>query len=312
MAGAPRRVLITNDDGPPNADDSPFIAAFVRVLDTELQWPRAVCLPARQQSWIGKAHRTQDIVRRRVHANGDSAGAGRWTLLETTPAGCVNIALHHELRDPPVDLVISGPNYGRNTGNIFATASGTIGAALEAALCGVRAVAVSFAYSRDRPHTPADLDTACRVALRVVDELWRRWPAKVELFTVNVPLHSNMPEHPRVLSTPFNRARGSSLYVVRPAQDDDGDGNADAYVFRPDYASMLSETPMPGSDAWAIRNNIVSVTAMRAAWAEDLGAAQTVFPAAHPIHDVVFDEFPSPLPPAEPAKPAESEPVRPS
>jgi len=37
---APRFVLVSNDDGPPNEHDSPFVKPFVRALDEIAQWPR--------------------------------------------------------------------------------------------------------------------------------------------------------------------------------------------------------------------------------------------------------------------------------
>lgn len=37
------------------------------------------------------------------------------TLLDAPPATCVNIALFHMLKDKDIDLVISGPNFGRNS-----------------------------------------------------------------------------------------------------------------------------------------------------------------------------------------------------
>jgi tubulin--tyrosine ligase len=45
-----------------------------------------------------------------------------------------------------VDLVLSGPNFGRNTTAIFALSSGTIGGALEGAVCGKKAIALSYAF----------------------------------------------------------------------------------------------------------------------------------------------------------------------
>jgi tubulin---tyrosine ligase len=52
-----------------------------------------------------------------------------------TPSTCTNIGLHHVSGDDaPFDLVISGPNFGRNSSTVFTLGSGTIGGAMEAAL----------------------------------------------------------------------------------------------------------------------------------------------------------------------------------
>lgn len=62
-----------------------------------------------------------------------------------TPADCVVVG-SYELLDAPPDLVVSGINRGANAGDDI-TYSGTIAAANEALLVGVRAIAVSLAVS---------------------------------------------------------------------------------------------------------------------------------------------------------------------
>jgi tubulin--tyrosine ligase len=51
-----------------------------------------------------------------------------------TPSTCANIGLHYIAGETPFDLVISGPNFGRNSSTVFTLGSGTIGGAMEAAL----------------------------------------------------------------------------------------------------------------------------------------------------------------------------------
>src|SRR5271154_1322634 len=55
-------------------------------------------------------------------------------LIIGTPSTCTNIGLHHVSGEADFDLVISGPNLGRNSSTAFTLSSGTIGAAIEAAL----------------------------------------------------------------------------------------------------------------------------------------------------------------------------------
>ena len=173
---------------------------------------------------------------------GASAAPEVWALIPGTPATCTQLGLFHHSslfpRDaaaaaPPVDLVISGPNYGRNTTAAFALSSGTLGGALEAAVCGVRAVAVSFAYERGRPVTGAVVDEACAHAARVVQRLCEGWAVAAqgdgddgvpELFSVNVPLVEGVSR--RVVRWTWmlgNKWRGGSLYkVVGGASSADG------------------------------------------------------------------------------------------
>ena len=65
-----------------------------------------------------------------------------WVRATCSPAGCVQLGLFHLFQDrEPVDLVISGPNHGRNATAIFNLCSGTVGGAMEAALCRKKAIA---------------------------------------------------------------------------------------------------------------------------------------------------------------------------
>lgn len=207
-------ILVTNDDGPPSPHSSPYVLALVRELRRAGHFV-SVCLPDSQRSWIGKAHLIGQSLRPlyyrppslngaetfRTPSDDDVQDTGRvykhptrkglakkggggeddaeedWILIANgTPASCVQIALHHLFGHlPPIDLVLSGPNYGRNTSAAFALSSGTLGAALEAACCGRRAIALSFAFF-SRNHDPDIIQAACRHAVRVVDAIWRQWP----------------------------------------------------------------------------------------------------------------------------------------
>jgi 5'-nucleotidase len=64
-----------------------------------------------------------------------------------SPSQCVIIAMTEILPHPP-DLIVSGINYGANTG-VDITRSGTIGAALEGANYGIPALAVSLETEAD-------------------------------------------------------------------------------------------------------------------------------------------------------------------
>jgi 5'-nucleotidase len=124
--------LITNDDGV----DSPFLPPMVAALRRAGEV--RVCVPAAEQSWKAKAMtRWGRIEARAVDRFGVPAFA-----VTGTPSDCVNLALHHLFPAAP-DWVVSGINIGWNAGAAFAVNSGTVGAAIEAALCGVPAVAFS-------------------------------------------------------------------------------------------------------------------------------------------------------------------------
>ena len=126
-----------------------------------------------------------------THALPSTSGdVEEWVLIDGTPASCVQIGLHHFFQDKgPFDLVVSGPNYGRNTTAVFALSSGTMGAALEAAVCQQKSIALSFAFF-DKNHDPEIIDAACRHSVKVIDALYKQWPTdrSTDLYSVNVPL----------------------------------------------------------------------------------------------------------------------------
>ncbi|KIJ36040.1 hypothetical protein M422DRAFT_34443, partial [Sphaerobolus stellatus SS14] len=112
-----------------------------------------------------------------------------------TPATCANVALHN-LYPNEIDLVISGPNFARNTSSAFALSSGTIGAALSAALSRKRTIALSYGTFIHPP--PKTLhDPVHRLAIDIISKLWSNWgvdpigirgDGEVDLFNVNIPV----------------------------------------------------------------------------------------------------------------------------
>jgi 5'/3'-nucleotidase SurE len=185
----PSYVCLTNDDGPPNDEHSPFISAFAPQL---AEWIGAekllVCLPERQQSWRGKAHIPQES------ANVTSPAIAlpeKWFFVSGTPAAAANLAvntlapLHFAsaaLRGGE-PLVISGPNFGDNAGRSYMLSSGTLGAALEASISsGHRAVALSFAQSKTVRNTRKS-----RRALRLCASM--RSAALLHLLSISMVQH---------------------------------------------------------------------------------------------------------------------------
>jgi 5'/3'-nucleotidase SurE len=126
-----------------------------------------------------------------------------------TPASCAQLGLYNLFSErAPIDLVISGPNHGRNASTIYNLSSGTVGGALEAVFCGKRSIAISFG-SKD-PQTDDVIAAAARLAVRVVRHLYENWDDRVELYNINVPMCLDVEERP-VLYTrtlPYYWSRG--------------------------------------------------------------------------------------------------------
>ena len=127
------RILITNDDGinAPGLEVMAAIADQIAGPDGEV-WTVA---PAFEQSGVGHCiSYTHPMMIARL-------GPRRYAA-EGSPADCVIAGIYDVLQGARPDLVLSGVNRGNNAGeNVLY--SGTIGAAMEAALQGVPAIALS-------------------------------------------------------------------------------------------------------------------------------------------------------------------------
>ncbi|NCO16938.1 MAG: stationary phase survival protein SurE, partial [Alphaproteobacteria bacterium] len=127
------RILITNDDG----INAPGLEVLTRIA-TEIAgaagevWTVA---PAFEQSGVSHAiSYTRPMMIARL-------GPRRFAA-EGSPADCVLAGLYDVLQGARPDLVLSGVNRGNNTAE-NALYSGTIGGAIEAALQGLPAIALS-------------------------------------------------------------------------------------------------------------------------------------------------------------------------
>lgn len=134
-------ILVTNDDG----IAAPGLRALVQAL-SELGTVSVVA-PSHERSAAAQSL----TLRQPIYC--DQLAEREWAV-EGTPADAMILAFHSLLKERP-DLVVSGINRGGNMGeNIYY--SGTVGAAMEAAINKVPAVAVSVAHrGKDFDYEPA-------------------------------------------------------------------------------------------------------------------------------------------------------------
>ena len=144
-----------------------------------------------------------------------------WILVNGTPATCAQLGLYHFFQDKgPVDLVVSGPNYGRNSTSLFSLSSGTVGGAMEAAVCRRRAIALSYAfYSRD--HDPDLIAGASRLSVKLIEHLHSNWGQDVDLYTINVPLIKDVENHKIMYTYALQNywSSGTSFQEIEPEED---------------------------------------------------------------------------------------------
>ncbi len=165
------RILVTNDDGI-HAPGIKTLERIARSLSRDV-W---VVAPETEQSATSHALTLRRPLRSR------ELGPRRFTV-DGTPTDCVLVAHRHILRDRAPDLVLSGINHGTNLGEDV-TYSGTVAAAMEAAILGVPAVA----FSQMRPlEGRIDWRTAEHFAPRILRRLAELpWPRDL-LVNVNFP-----------------------------------------------------------------------------------------------------------------------------
>src|SRR6478672_417987 len=168
------RILLTNDDGV-NARGLRLLEAVARKLSDDI-W---IVAPTEEQSGAGHSLTLTEPVRLRHHDERRFSVTG-------TPTDAVMLALAHVMKDSPPDLIMSGINRGANLAEDV-TYSGTVSAAMEGALAGVRSIALSQAYSREGMGDTVPFAAAEAWAERVLAELVAVPMAKGTLINVNFP-----------------------------------------------------------------------------------------------------------------------------
>lgn len=164
-------ILLTNDDG----IYAPGLLALYKHLAAENCV--AVIAPEREQSAVGHGITLNDPLRaRRVAIHNAFEGYA----VSGTPADCIKIGVLEILKTKP-DMVISGINPGANVG-VNINYSGTVAAAKEATLYGIRAIAVSI-HSRQ----VESYDEAAAFVAQLARDVYTRGLPYGTFLNVNIP-----------------------------------------------------------------------------------------------------------------------------
>lgn len=124
------RILLTNDDGV-NARGIAVLERIARQFSDDV----TVVAPMEEQSGKSRSLTITQPVRLR------QLGERRYAVTGT-PTDAVMMALAHVMKDARPDLILSGVNRGANLGEDVSY-SGTVAAAMEGALAGIRSIALS-------------------------------------------------------------------------------------------------------------------------------------------------------------------------
>jgi 5'-nucleotidase len=127
------RILLTNDDGI-HAQGLKILESIARELSDDV----VVVAPESDQSGVAHSLSLSDPLRLREVSP-------RHFAIKGTPTDCVIMGVRKIMADHKPDLVLSGVNRGQNVAEDV-TYSGTIAGAMEGAILGVPAIALSQAY----------------------------------------------------------------------------------------------------------------------------------------------------------------------
>ena len=152
------RILLTNDDGY-HAPGLKILEAIAAKFSDDV-W---VVAPADEQSGAGHSLTLTRPIRVRQHGEKRFAVAG-------TPTDAVMMALARIMADHKPDLILSGVNRGANLAEDV-TYSGTVSAAMEGALAGVRSIALSQVYDKQGMGDTVPFDAAAAWGERVLRPL---------------------------------------------------------------------------------------------------------------------------------------------
>ncbi len=169
-------ILLTNDDG----HQAPALAILARAL----QPVGNVTVFAPDHNWSAAGH-TKTMHKPLRVARGTLAGDIPLFTTTGTPSDCVGLALLGLVREPPVDLVVSGINTGANLGHDV-TYSGTVAAAMEAAVIGRPAIAASMEFD-ETGRRVGDLEHAAKFVARLAAQTLERGLPRYGLLNVNFP-----------------------------------------------------------------------------------------------------------------------------
>lgn len=233
------RILLTNDDGV-HAPGLRILVEIARTLSDDI-W---IVAPSEEQSGAGHSLTLTRPLRIRKHGEQHYSVTG-------TPTDAVMMGLAKLMKDSPPDLILSGVNRGANLAEDV-TYSGTVSAAMEGALAGVRSIALSQTYAREGLGDRVPFAAASAWGRRVLLPLLDAPLAPRTLININFPaLDPDQVKGVRVVE------QGLRDYGrLRIVSNTDPRG----YEYHWFGLGEMIETPAHSTDLEAIDDGYVSVT----------------------------------------------------
>ena len=229
------KILVVNDDG--------IQAPGIRELAKLAKQFGEVTVAAQKSQCSGMSHRItvdngMEIARVEFPVEGVEAYS-----IDGTPADCVKLALRNVLKEKP-DIVFSGINRGYNIGYEILY-SGTVGAAMEALVHGVPAIA----YSQD---DTADYSVVERYFGELTEILLNQKIGENQIWNVNFP---NCPAE-EVKGTLYDRVPARLEFYHDRFELEEMDTN----LYMASSIQKKKTSAPEGTDAEALLENYISVS----------------------------------------------------
>jgi 5'-nucleotidase len=241
-------ILVTNDDG----IHSPGLLAAAEAVHNLGEI--LVVAPKHQQTGAGRSTFSfANVPVQEEHITAEEQKVTAFSI-EGTPAQAVLYALLEAAPRKP-SLAISGINYGENLGTGI-TASGTVGAALEAAVFGIPSLAISLETSKEYHYSLShDIDfTVAAFFTRIFAQrlLSVKLPPDVDVLKIDVPMDATE-------RTPWRLTRVSRQRYFHPIENGRPSSSGASTI---DYEVIVDFDALePDSDIFAlVKDRVISVS----------------------------------------------------
>lgn len=229
------KVCLTNDDGP----ESSGLLTLAEILSPHVEV--VIVVPDGERSASGKALTLNRPLRVKKRAKIEGI---EMITHDGSPADSVILA---RCLIEGIDLFVSGINAGANLGYQSMLTSGTVGAALEAAIIGIPALAVSLCVSPEEWFNNADKERdysrVCEITRELVLKVLKKGlPASVDALNLNFP--SLVSSNSKIVVVPPARVR------IYNELDKRVDPNQSPYY----WLKGMHKEPPQGSDADEVLN----------------------------------------------------------
>ena len=237
-------ILLTNDDG------YNCIGFYPLLKELSKRFEVVAVAPDSQKSWVGKSiSRKNELTLKKEKLEEFDV-----YTVNGTPADCVQIGLYDVLKEKP-RLVVSGINIGMNAGHGRILSSGTAGAAMEAAIDGIRAIASSLHLPEDHNESTNFFhkdyyyiyENPAIITARIISAIFDEPLEKDnDLLAINIPLEATLSTEIEI--TDIYRESYGKLFFK----------NGERYIHR-NPPAILDKAPI-GTDFHALYTNKISIS----------------------------------------------------